>query len=315
MTHALARSAALLACAMASGAALLLADNDRLQITSVVPAFAAPPQSSSILLNGRGFRGKGRRPSRPSVHLAAEGGGYVPLTVLDATDNTITARLTTVRAGTWRLIVSVGEHADSFDLTIGHSGPQGPSGLPGAVGVAGSVGPSGPAGAIGAIGPGGSQGVQGIPGDAGPAGLRGVRGPQGTTGDQGPIGPVESAGAAIRFRQQSLIEGHDHDQQQDFRHDSRRRADGVRDCRRCARRSEEPSRHYGRDSRAAAAARRGPRLPSARPRSAAGSIDGRRRQRVAAAARGAKRNGLADRRGAAVAAAAGGLIPRVRRAG
>jgi hypothetical protein len=189
-----ARVSAFVMLSVLAGATLLSADNDRPQITSAVPEFAAPPLSSTILLSGRGFRGKGRRPSPPSVLLASGGGAYRRLAVLEASEHAIKVRLRTARAGTWRLIVSVDGRSDSFNLTIGATGPQGP---PGALGATGPQGSAGLVGAIGAAGPAGNpgpQGLQGLSGTAGPTGPRGEIGLPGPSGPAGPAGPVGQTG-------------------------------------------------------------------------------------------------------------------------
>ncbi|MSU23550.1 MAG: collagen-like protein [Opitutus sp.] len=90
---------------------------------------------------------------------------------------------------------------DSFEITIGASGPagaqgaMGPQGPAGPAGPAGSAGPAGAAGAIGAVGPVGPAGAQGVVGPVGPAGAQGAVGPVGPVGALGPIGPVGPAGA------------------------------------------------------------------------------------------------------------------------
>jgi type VI protein secretion system component Hcp len=93
--------------------------------------------------------------------------------------------------GSYRLIVSRGRgegRSDSFDVTIGSTGPAGP---------AGPEGPSGPPGLPGPQGVPGPQGIPGPAGPAGPAGPQGLPGPQGPPGGGAPI-PEEPVPSGLR---------------------------------------------------------------------------------------------------------------------
>ncbi|WP_395846759.1 hypothetical protein [Cystobacter fuscus] len=119
----------------------------------------------------------------PVVHVAEVGVAvkhYGPSTVAVELPSAF------LQPGSYLLSMSTGpnlEQNDSFDVTIGNTGPQGPKG---------DTGPQGPQGIQGAQGPQGPQGPQGSKGDTGPQGpqgIQGAQGPQGFKGDTGATGP------------------------------------------------------------------------------------------------------------------------------
>jgi hypothetical protein len=141
------------------------------------------------------------------------------LTVNSFTNTSIDAMLPAgIAPGTYRLEVSVRQHSDTLDVTLGSAGPQGakgdtgtvgPQGPPGATGPAGAQGPqgvAGPKGDTGATGPQGPAGVTGATGPAGPQGPQGAQGVQGpagitgATGPQGPAGPAPMTNASSVFK-------------------------------------------------------------------------------------------------------------------
>lgn len=154
---------------------------------------ATPP---TVTIQGEGFG------TAPQVAMGLSA-GMTNLTVLSATDTTITAALGTTAAGTYHVRVWNGPSTTAnfaFDLTIGATGAAGPAGLQGAVGPMGSIGltgAQGPAGPQGNPGPAGLAGPQGAIGPMGPIGLTGAAGPAGSEGASGPAGlagPVGPAG-------------------------------------------------------------------------------------------------------------------------
>ncbi|MGE0447813.1 MAG: hypothetical protein AB7P99_21490 [Vicinamibacterales bacterium] len=196
-------AALFIACALPAVSA---AADERVTITSAIPTFAQPAAQSSVLIEGRGFRGRGRRDDRVAVYLTSDDGAVRRLPVVSATDHAIRATLGAVSPGTWQLIVTRDrnfrpsrrnrrEDTDRLDVTFGPAGPQGqtgpagPQGLVGAVGPQGPQGPQGPAGPQGLPGPVGPAGPIGPVGPAGPVGLPGPAGPPGPEGPQGPAGP------------------------------------------------------------------------------------------------------------------------------
>jgi hypothetical protein len=114
------------------------------------------------------------------------------LTVNTFTATQIVAVLNPMPApGTYLVLVNTNQDAsansyDTFDVTIGATGPQGPTG---------PTGPQGPSGPAGIAGP---QGPLGIAGPQGPAGIAGPAGPQGPAG-------LSNAFASSTILQQTII--------------------------------------------------------------------------------------------------------------
>lgn len=76
----------------------------------------------------------------PRVLLGTALGGFQELHVTQATTTTITAIMTTLVPGTYRLVVQFGTRGfpiATLDVTLGATGPQGPQGLPGIPGPPG----------------------------------------------------------------------------------------------------------------------------------------------------------------------------------
>ena len=91
-----------------------------------------------------------------------------------------------------KLPIPVGQQ--TWDFTIGASGPTGSRGPTGPKGDTGATGPVGPKGDTGATGPKGDNGLDGSPGVAGSTGPKGNTGPTGSAGSKGDTGPTGSAG-------------------------------------------------------------------------------------------------------------------------
>lgn len=89
--------------------------------------------------------------SNPTVHL-----GDVELQVLESTDNVITAALSALPPGSYRLTVRRGilplpGRSDDFEMTLGAAGPPGPEGPAGPPGPQGDPGPPGEPGPPGPV--------------------------------------------------------------------------------------------------------------------------------------------------------------------
>lgn len=135
---------------------------------------AVNPAQTQITIQGYNFGTK----SAPLVVL-----GTTHLAVTNYTSSSITANLPEgIAAGGYTLNVSCGFFLQSFDITIGVTGPQGPKG------DTGLMGPKGDTGSQGVKGDTGSQGVKGDTGSAGPKGDTGSTGAKGDTGSQGVAG-------------------------------------------------------------------------------------------------------------------------------
>src|SRR5947208_1692901 len=186
-------------------ASLTLIPRSEFQLTvSAAPAGTPPPQltiskvvpngvdtlNPTLAIEGANFGGA------PKVYMGGSGGSLVQLTVLSASQNFISAQLTSATSsqGTYLLVVSRGPSAtDVFSVTV----TLGAAGVAGAQGLPGSSGPTGPSGPQGATGPAGPTGPIGLTGATGPAGatgatgigLTGATGPMGPTGPIGPMGP------------------------------------------------------------------------------------------------------------------------------
>lgn len=131
----------------------------------------------TLYIYGAGFWKK------PKIHLE-----WDLLTVNEATstDGYLEAALPEgIEPGTYRLTVArkgrfkTKSAYDTFEVTIGATGPQGPQG------ETGPAGPQGPQGEIGPIGPQGEPGPIGLKGDQGEPGIQGEQGPPGADGEDG----------------------------------------------------------------------------------------------------------------------------------
>ena len=168
----------------------------QLTISKVV-AIGVDTPSPTLAIEGANFG------AAPSVYMGISGGTLAQLTVVSASNNFISAELTSATSapGTYLLVVSRGPSTtDVFSLaiTIGGgavTGDQGPGGQAGTMGPMGPAGPAGPIGPAGPAGPAGDTGPAGAAGATGPAGPAGDPGPAGASGPAGPEGPAGAAGA------------------------------------------------------------------------------------------------------------------------
>jgi hypothetical protein len=157
---------------------------------------AASVSSSSVRIDGSGFRPRGTRDPLPIVVLGSQ-----RLVVDSASDTLIQAELPSPAPapGSYRVFVYQGRGSDDdhdrddlkgpsawIDVTIGTAGPVGPMGIQGPQGAIGPTGATGAAGATGATGP---IGATGADGSTGPTGPEGAVGPTGATG-AGLTGPL-----------------------------------------------------------------------------------------------------------------------------
>src|ERR1700733_8551289 len=95
-------SAGIVALAVSSA---MRADDGEPLITSVIPTFATPASSSTIVIYGQNFRPMGTKDPLPEVYLGMPGGLLQKLQVTDAENDTINAVLGAVPPGVRQLVV------------------------------------------------------------------------------------------------------------------------------------------------------------------------------------------------------------------
>jgi hypothetical protein len=151
---------------------------NRLVITNVEVDYA----QGQMFIYGRNFNTPTGAP--PIVHIMEIG---VVVKIYGPSTVVVSLPPTLQRPGSYLLTMSTGpnlEQNDSFEVTLGTTGPQGPKGDTGAQGLQGLKGDKGDKGEQGPVGP---QGV----GEQGPVGPQGAKGDK---GEQGPVGPQGAKG-------------------------------------------------------------------------------------------------------------------------
>jgi hypothetical protein len=137
--------AAAIAVTILAGVGVAFADDHKPQINAATMS----ADQTLLFVEGENFG------AHPSARLdGIELGGVT----VDASGRHLIAPLPALVPGSYRLDVTAGPFAVSFDVSIVGSasqGPAGPSGATGAAGPAGPMGPPGPAGAAGPMGPAG----------------------------------------------------------------------------------------------------------------------------------------------------------------